>query len=155
MSAIQNIFSRLAHVARNSELLQQHAAVLSRSGNRPIGHSAGYNQYTACHYSTDKPSAHAEMVAITKFRRYYQARNANDAKIRRKLKKTSIIVVRRKLADTNDDSCNHLPQLKGSAPCYHCTALLKDYGIKKVIFSTDCGEPQREKDKQMWRRMQI
>lgn len=148
MSAIQNIFSKLAHVARNSELLQQHAAVLTHSGYRPMSQTTGYNHYVACRNSADKPSAHAEKVALTKFRRYHQVRDANDAKIRRKLKKTSILVVRlNTTAVPNDDACVHLPQFKNSAPCSQCTALLKVYGVKKVIFTTDCGEPQCQKGK--------
>jgi len=154
-SAIQNLFSKLAQVARNSELLQQHAAVLTRSGYRPVSQATGYNHYEACHYSADKPSAHAEKVALTKFRRYHQARASNDAKIRRKLKKTSILVARintrqaQALPPNPDllaaDQCVH--QFRNSAPCYHCTALLKSYGVRKVIFTTDGGEPQCEKGK--------
>jgi hypothetical protein len=149
MSAIQNIFSTLAHTARNSELLQQHAAVLTRSGYRPVGQATGYNHYVACRYSVDKPSAHAEKVALTKFRRYHQMRAANDAKIRRKLKKTSILVARLNpaAAITTDNICTHPPQFKNSAPCHHCTALLKAYGVSKVIFTTDYGEPQCQKGK--------
>lgn len=156
MSTIQNILSKLAHVARNSELLQQHAAVLTRAGNRPVSNATGYNHYVACRYSIDKPSAHAEKVALTKFRRHHKMREANDAKIRRKLKKTSILVVRLNpqalapgLANTtfNNESCLHQPQFKNSTPCYHCTALLKAYGVRKVVFTTDCGEPQYKKGK--------
>lgn len=160
MSAIQNVFSKLVQVASNSELLQQHAAVLTRAGNRPISKTIGYNHYEPCHYSTDKPSAHAEKVALTKFRRYHQARAANDAKIRRKLKKTSILIARINTRQAqalpnppnlqnppNPDlhQCAH--QFRNSAPCYHCTALLKSYGVSKVIFTTDRGEPQCEKGK--------
>jgi hypothetical protein len=148
MSAIQNIFSKLVNVARNSELLQKHAAVLTNSGYRPVGQTTGYNHYVACRNSANKPSAHAEKVALTKFRRYHQVRDANDAKIRRKLKKTSIVVIRlNPAAATNDDTCTHLPQFKNSAPCYHCAALLKVYGVRKVIFTTDGGEPQCQKGK--------
>lgn len=159
MSAIQHLFSKLAHVASNSELLQQHAAVLTRSGYRPIGNAAGYNHYVACRYSTDKPSAHAEKVALTKFRRHHQMRDANDAKIRRKLKKTSILVARLNpqhasiptispaTAAVNPVHYIHSHQFKNSAPCYHCTALLKAYGVRKVIFTSDDGEPQYKKGK--------
>ena len=160
MSAIQNIFSTLAHTARNSELLQQHAAVLTRSGYRPVGQATGYNHYVACHYSVDKPSAHAEKVALTKFRRYHQMRAANDAKIRRKLKKTSILVARLNTRQAqalpnlpnqqnppNPDLHQCTQQFRNSAPCYHCTALLKSYGVSKVIFTTDYGEPQCQKGK--------
>jgi len=158
MSAIQNIFSKLALVARNSELLQQHAAVLTRSGYRQIDNATGYNHYVACRYSVDKPSAHAEKVALTKFRRHHQIRAANDAKIRRKLKKTSILVARLNPQapipalipapePANADPHIHLHQFKNSAPCYHCTALLKAYGVRKVVFTSDGGEPQCQKGK--------
>jgi len=160
MTSIQNIFSKLADVARNSELLQQHAAVLTRSGYRPIGNATGYNHYVACRYSVNKPSAHAEKVALTKFRRHYQMRAANDAKIRRKLKKTSILVARLNpqsqaisqalvpaLITSNNDSCLHQTQFKNSTPCYHCTALLKAYGVRKVVFTSDSGEPHCKKGK--------
>jgi hypothetical protein len=177
--AIQNILPTLARAARNSELLQPHAATLTRSGYRPaMPPTRNYNHYTSCHYSKDKPSAHAEKVALTKFRRYYQSRNASDAKIRRKLRKTTIIVARlnpsvrsypnqhdnhlhdnhlndnhlhdnhlhdNHLHDAHRHDPSHIHQFKNSAPCYHCLALLKDYGVRKVVFTTDYGEPQREK----------
>ena len=148
--AIDNVFSKLANAARNSELLQQHGATLTRSGYRPVVAAMGYNHYVACRYSTDKPSAHAEKVALTKFRDYYQARAASDAKIRRKLKKTSILVARINQAATtlaDADGCEHTPLFRNSAPCYHCTALLKAYGVRKVVFTTDGGEPQCQKGK--------
>ena len=149
MSTIQNILSKLAHVARNSELLQQHAAVLTRAGNRPVSNATGYNHYVACRYSIDKPSAHAEKVALTKFRRHHQMRAANDAKIRRKLKKTSILVVRLNPLTSTNPAHTHddIPQFKNSAPCYHCMELLKNYGVQKVVFTLDCGELQCKKDK--------
>lgn len=147
--AIDNVFSKLSHIASNSELLQQHGATITRSGYRPVVAAMGYNHYVACRYSTDKPSDHAEKVALTKFRQYYQSRAASDAKIRRKLKKTSILVARLNsstaLADV--DGCNHTPQFRNSAPCYNCTALLKAYGVRKVIFTTDGGEPHCQKGK--------
>lgn len=157
MSALTNVLSKLAQVATNSELGQQHAAVLTRAGNRPITTTIGYNHYESCRYSTDKPSAHAEKVALTKFRRHHQARASNDAKIRRKLKKTSILIARINtrhaqmhatnpdLQDGDQHPCTN--QFRNSAPCYHCTALLKSYGVRRVIFTTDGGEPQREKGK--------
>lgn len=148
---IHNIFSKLADAAQSSELLQQHAAVLTRSGYRPVMPLNNYNHYTACRYSNDKPSIHAEKVALTKFRRHHQMRAANDAKIRRKLKRTSILVTRRNpqaTADITDDTI----LFKSSAPCYHCIALLKDYGIRKVVFTDDYGEPQCKKVKSTrWR----
>ena len=143
MSAITHIFSKLAKAAANSELLQQHAAVLTRAGYRPAM-PPGYNHYVACRYSADKPSAHAEEVALSKFRRHHQVRHSSDAKIRRKLKKTSILIARLNTASTNT---NPEKPFKNSAPCYHCLALLKDYGVRKVVFTTDGGEPQCEKGK--------
>lgn len=142
-SAIDHNLRMLAPCARNSELLQQHAAIIMRSGYRPVVVAMGYNHYAPCHYSIDKPSAHAEKVAISKFCHYYQARAASDAKIRRKLKKTSILVAR----INQDASHTQIHQFRNSAPCYHCNALLKSYGVRKVVFTTDGGEPQCQKGK--------
>lgn len=154
-SSIQNVFTKLGRAARNSELLQKHAATLTRSGYRPaMPPTRNYNHYVSCHYSTDKPSAHAEKVALTKFRRYHQSRAANDAKIRRKLKKTSILIARINplAADNHTHTHEDIPQFKNSAPCFHCLELLKDYGVRKVVYTLDGGEPQREKDKSVrWR----
>lgn len=154
MPSIANIFSKLACAARNSELLQQHAAVLTRSGYRPAMTINNYNHYTSCRHSVDKPSLHAEKVALSKYHDYYQQRNANVAKIRRKMKRTSMIIVRLNPAqngnrdsDDDGDDITILPQFKNSTPCYHCLELLKFYGVNKVIFTTDCDEPHCEKGK--------
>jgi len=140
MSKLNDVFNKLGDKALNSELLQRHAAVLTRSGYRPAMSLNNVNHYTECHYSVDKPSMHAEKVALTKFRRYYQSRDSNDAKIRRKLKKTSMLIAR---VNQSSETDKHI--FRNSAPCYHCLALIKDYGVRKVVFSTDYGEPQCQK----------
>jgi hypothetical protein len=112
--------------AQYSELTQKHGSIFI-CDDMVI---TGYNHYEVC---KKKPcvSIHAEEDAINNFIiKHHQMKGYDDNYIRRKLRKSVLLTVRVK----NNN-------LRMSAPCRDCLALIKFYGIKQIIFSID------EKDK--------
>jgi tRNA(Arg) A34 adenosine deaminase TadA len=138
---MSNTLDKLVECAAKGELLQKHAAGLAGSGCRHIG-CIGRNHYEVSKYSNNDPSVHAEMDVIKKFIQHENSRSYNDAKIRRKLRKLKLFVIRL----NNVAGCEN--EFRNSAPCFHCLSALRNYGIKKIAFSTDeGGSPQCKKDK--------
>lgn len=129
-----NVLNQLSKEALNSELLMRHAAMIHRSGKKQTT-ILGHNHYMTSPYSKDNISVHAEQAVITRFinsmRKYT---NANDAKIRRKLNKITMIIIK---LNTNVQSIDKIDCtcLKLSDPCIECLTALKKYGIKKIIVS--------------------
>ena len=136
--SVNTAISRAGKLASNSELLQRHAALFHNSGKKQT-YIGGYNHYVkATDGSNNDPSIHAECQAIKKFIEHYSRHNVNNAKIRRKLHKTSLIVVRLNNNKTSVDvnAC----MFSNSNPCSNCLATIRKFGIKKIIVSNDYGE---------------
>jgi len=140
MDKLNHLFSKLALEALNSELLQKHSAMLSKSGLRQTRFT-GYNHYGKYNFTNDNPSIHAECDTLDRFIWYQQTRHSNNAKIRRKLKKLQLFIARLNM------NVNNPYEFSNSAPCFHCLNTLKNYGIKKVVYTSDYGETQCKKDK--------
>jgi len=136
-----NTLDKLVECATKGELLQKHSAGLAGSGCRHIG-CIRRNHYEVSKYSNDDPSVHAEIDSIKKFIQHENTRSYNDAKIRRKLRKLKLFVIRL------NNVTGYENEFRNSAPCFHCLSALRNYGIKKIVFSTDeGGSPQCKKDK--------
>lgn len=135
-------FGGLAITASRGEQLHRHSAGLTGASHRKKAYPPGHNHYenTSHRSSGDIPSIHAERDALERYLRYHQTRHSSNAKIRRKLAKLTLLIAR---LSTHGDHA--VASFKNSAPCHHCVALLRNYGVKKVIYTTDCGEPQRKK----------
>ena len=144
MNKLNHAFSKLSTEASKSILLQKHSALLTSSGHR-MTRFTGYNDYVKSHYSNDDPSVHAEDKTLKRFIWHEQTRHSSDAKIRRKLRKMQLFIAR-----LNQNSALDY-QFSNSEPCYHCLATLKNYGIKKVVFTSYYGEPHCKKGKSITR----
>ena len=112
--------------AKNSEMHQQHCAMFLDIK------ISGYNRYNR--YSNNT-SIHAEDDAINNFVFYYRRRNCNVDKIRRKLKKHSLLIIR---INNNVKTYKNQP-CRYSMPCTDCINKLNIHGIKQIIITTDDG----------------
>jgi hypothetical protein len=88
---------------------------------------------------------HAEVNTITKYIELYRRKGYKDVDIRRKLGKETLIVIR-----INKNIDKHIEnQFKNSAPCGECIKFLKQYNIKKIIYSIDDGSLQFSRVKEL------
>jgi cytidine deaminase len=92
----------------------KHGAVLT-TGKNII--SFGHNEDVNRHYIFK--SLHAEMSAV---------KNAKQLKLKKNEKKDLTMVVVR---------VNKMGLLRHSKPCLHCQQIMKDFGVRKVIYSMD------------------
>jgi len=104
-------------IAINSELVQKHGSILICDDQS----FTGYNHHL---YNRQCVAIHAEEDAINNFLLYCRKKYYADSYIRRKLKRALLITVRIK----NDN-------IKCSAPCQNCIKLIREYGIKDIIYS--------------------
>jgi deoxycytidylate deaminase len=142
-SKLHSTFEKLATKAIRSELLHKHVAGFTGSGHRQTGFMPGYNHYSHCRHSVNDSTIHAEIDVIDRYLWYQQTRHANNAKVRRKLRKLNLLIARLSTnRNVNGDST-----FKDSAPCLHCLESLRTCGITKVIYSSDSGKPQCKKAK--------
>ena len=86
---------------------------------------------------------HAEVNTINKYIDLYRKRGYKDSDIRRKLGKQCMIVVR-----INNNKNSEIP-FTNSAPCTQCIAVLKQYNIKKIMYSIDNGTLHFERVKNL------
>ena len=103
--------------AVNSELVQKHASILIVDDCI----FTGYN-----HFGSGKNSltVHAEEDAINNYLIWCRKKYYDDSYIRRKLRKALLITIRVKKGN-----------IKCSAPCRNCIELIKDYGIRQIVYS--------------------
>jgi len=113
--------------AKQSPCLRMHGCVLVSKGKII---SRGHNHHGLSIYDNfDEPcTCHAEVCALKKA---YHINMCTDIRYTNKLKKSSIYVVR------IDPKHN---VLKHSAPCYHCTKLIKLFNVTNIIYSVNNNE---------------
>jgi hypothetical protein len=104
-----------------SDLVQKHGSILI-CDDMII---TGYNHLN-CSNHKSSISTHAEIDAITKFIARCRLKYYDDKYIRKKLRKSILITVRVK----ND-------AVRSSTPCRDCIEIIKDYGIRQIIYSTN------------------
>ena len=110
-------------VAFNSELVQKHGSILIIDNQFFTGYNHFYNG------KNNNVAIHAEEDAINNFIANCRKKYFDDAYIRRRLHRAVLITIRVK-----KDS------IKCSAPCRNCIELIKNYGIKQIIYSERDGE---------------
>jgi deoxycytidylate deaminase len=104
-------------VAFNSDLVQKHGSILIVDNQ----YYTGYNHF--CN-GKNNITIHAEEDAINNYIACCRKKYFDDSYIRRRLHKALLITIRVK-----KDS------IKCSAPCRNCIELIKNYGIKQIIYS--------------------
>ena len=98
-----------------------------------------YRRYKTLHLYTG--TIHAEVGALKELLSFVNCRlkNLKNMKPLKKLSKYSIVVLR----------VNSNGKLLNSKPCYHCLQILKKIGISKIYYSTEDGEIEVQKIKNM------
>ena len=129
-SKILNGLFEAANVAIKSELNYRHGSVLM-NGNRIL--SSGYNQSRSKYGNTCSCCMHAEVSCIHNFvkntcRESFNGRIKNN-KWRRVLSNSTLYVVRIPRIS------NSLEYLNFSKPCTDCSKVIKQYGIKNIVYS--------------------
>lgn len=107
--------------AKQSTCLRMHGCVLV-SGGKIISKGFNHHGTSICDYSC---TCHAEMCALKKA---YNINMHTNLRHTNKLKKSSLYVVRIDLKQNI---------LKNSAPCYHCTRIIKLLNVTNIIYSSD------------------
>ncbi len=125
----QRIITTLLNIAKTSEQAQKHASALC-SGSKIL--QTNVNSNRSKYGNNIRCSGHSEIACI--YSMYPLLFRGSSPKItnkqRRKLNKLTLYVVRYK-SSTTDFGC--------SAPCYHCTYKIKEFGIKKIIYINHDG----------------
>lgn len=110
-----------ARMARKSEMLHRHGAVIVRQGEIV---AKGYNKRTnVFHHSY---SFHAEVSCLIDLKRRFP----NESKCRRWLKDTKMFLVR-----VGPDAQGN--PLKNSLPCKNCSCAIREAGIPIVFYSSE------------------
>ena len=119
-----------ANMAIKSELNCRHGSVLI-DGNKIL--AGGYNQSRSKYGNTCACCLHAEVACLHNFVTSvcHEAFNGKlkDTKWKRILNRSTIYVVR--IPRVN----NNLEYLNYSKPCVNCYKVIKNYGIKNIIYS--------------------
>lgn len=116
--------------ALKSPCLHRHGAIGTING-KVIG--KGYNHYyvpnNVLFECKEGNSCHAEIDLLHRICKQYKITNIEDLNKKKLFKKLKIYVIR----ITNGNN------IMNSAPCFHCTKVLKKFNVKEVIYSNDDG----------------
>jgi pyrimidine deaminase RibD-like protein len=129
--------SRMCNSAKRSEMRQKHCAIFL--GTDIIG----YNKHD--NIGNIKGTIHAEATAIQNFIYYYKKKGYDADYIRRKFKKQTLFVMRM----NNDAETFDINPCRYSMPCSDCIKILQHYGIKKVVITTDGGNVECKRSKEL------
>ncbi len=132
-----NDISKMCHTAKRSEMQQKHCAMF-------LGTDIyGYNRHD--NIGNTKGTIHAEVDAIENFIFYHQKKGYTNDHIRRKLKKHTMVIMRM----NNDTEMFKINPCRNSMPCSDCIRILQFYGVKTVAITTDNGNVEFTKSKNL------
>ena len=116
--------------ALQSPCLHRHGAIGTING-KIIG--KGYNHYyvpsNILFECKEGKSCHAEIDLLQRICKQYKINNIEDINKKKLFKKLKIYLIR--ITSGNN--------IMNSAPCFHCTKVLKKFNVKKIIYSKDDG----------------
>ncbi len=116
--------------ALESPCLHRHGAIGTING-KIIG--KGYNHYyvpnNGLFECKEGHSCHAEIDLLYRICKKYKITKISDINKNKIIKKLKIYIIR--ISNGNN--------VMNSAPCFHCTKVLKKFNVKEIIYSNDDG----------------